>query len=257
MKASNQQQLWELMSAAGVEGAVIDPNDRVGHKNRYIIETRTAAIMEALGNLPASSLVLDFGCGTGIMTRTFATAGWRAIGVDISPSLLHTGLLQHPGEWLMSCYDGARLPLQDSSMDAAVTYVVLNHITDDQHLLSCLRELHRVLRPGGHLVATEQVKRKRSVSMDGLKVQRPMAEFITLLEAAGFAVEHHKLTRFGHFPFIYLVRYGLVPRRLAPWISRLERWLAASRNTEPRFDYADALFFARKKQSVDSPAPAV
>src|SRR5690606_36346628 len=101
-----------------------------------------------------------------------------------------------------------RLPLADGSIAAAVTYVVLNHILDDADLAMSLAEIYRVLRPGGRLIAIEQVRSKRTVDMEVWQCRRTPAEFIALFESAGFAVEAPIIIRYGRLPTTYAIRLG-------------------------------------------------
>jgi hypothetical protein len=77
--------------------------------------------------------------------------------------------------------------------------------------------------------------------MLGPNLQRPLADYLRLFETAGFVVEQAEIVRYGHFPALVPIRYGLVPGRWFPVIRRLERWLARTWG-EPFFDYADVRF---------------
>nr|WP_244502475.1 class I SAM-dependent methyltransferase [Streptomyces oceani] len=109
---------------------------------------RQAAILRrALGSAPQT--VLDIGCGDGSAAATAARTlhQHRMIGVDWSQDALRRasrhltavrGELTHPG-----------LPFADGVADAALFSEVIEHLVDPD---AALEELHRVLRPGGHLL---------------------------------------------------------------------------------------------------------
>ena len=97
--------------------------------------------------------VLDFGCGNGAQTLALAGARRRFVAVDIDLDDLST-LRNSSGEASGISpvqYDGTRLPLADASVDAAVSYEVLEHVRDEAVALD---EVRRVLKPGGDFVLT-------------------------------------------------------------------------------------------------------
>jgi SAM-dependent methyltransferase len=99
--------------------------------------------------------VLDFGCGCGRLLRFFwsASSEWRVRGADAN---------RHLAQWcsshlapiptLCNAVDG---PLELSSESADLIYClsVFTHLRED-HAFRWLKELARILRPGGVLVAT-------------------------------------------------------------------------------------------------------
>lgn len=99
--------------------------------------------------------VLDIGCGLGRITRVLATRADRVIALDVSDEMLaaarrHNSELQRV-RWLLG--DGFSLsPLADASVDACVSVVVFQHIPDPAITLGYVREVGRVLRPGGWAV---------------------------------------------------------------------------------------------------------
>lgn len=109
---------------------------------------RQAAILaRALGTTP--STILDIGCGDGTAAATArrTLAHHRLVGVDWSQDALRRasehltavrGELSDPG-----------LPFATGSADAALFSEVIEHLVDPD---AALDELHRVLRPGGHLL---------------------------------------------------------------------------------------------------------
>lgn len=92
--------------------------------------------------------ILDLGCGTGMfLQRRQAEAD--AIGTDIAPeALVHC---RERGIDKLIRADAVQIPLADSSVDIVTAFDLIEHVTDDHALIS---EVHRVLRPGGFLMAT-------------------------------------------------------------------------------------------------------
>ncbi len=233
---------WNGMSAHGADASVIDPHDTIGEKNAYIEFNRNYYITRELSHLANESLVLDYGCGTGNITRHIASLGYQCIGLDIAFELL---ALNKDGNELL-CYDGKCIPLDDNSFDAVVCYVVLNYLLERNYFESMLSEIYRVLKPGGKFIAIEQVNRtSRNIAEDN-KLQRSVELFSESFEKSGFEVQATYNTRAGHFPLIYLVRAGLIPRRFFRYVVALERVYSAVFSILP-LDYFDTVFRLHKR----------
>ena len=100
-------------------------------------------------------VVLDIGCGVGRLTRPIAARAARAIGIDISAEMLARAREHHADaaniEWVHG--DGCSLqPVEDASVDACVSHVVFQHIPNPEVTLGYVRDMGRVLRPGGWAV---------------------------------------------------------------------------------------------------------
>lgn len=97
--------------------------------------------------------VLDFGCGNGAQTVEFLNSGCHMIAVDIDGpdlSVLQDYIAANNITSIVPMqYDGHTLPLQSASVDIVVSYEVIEHVEDESQTLD---ELHRVLRPEGHMM---------------------------------------------------------------------------------------------------------
>jgi ubiquinone/menaquinone biosynthesis C-methylase UbiE len=95
--------------------------------------------------------VLDFGCGSGNVTQHLLELGATVLAADVSPAFLRLVRRRFAGQAVdtfeLNGRDLSELP--DAAVDAAVTYSVLHHIPDYLH---AIRELCRVIRPGGVLL---------------------------------------------------------------------------------------------------------
>jgi demethylmenaquinone methyltransferase/2-methoxy-6-polyprenyl-1,4-benzoquinol methylase len=95
--------------------------------------------------------VLDAACGTGDLAIEAARAGGRVTGVDFSAAMLERARRKAPAlAWVEG--DVLALPFPDASFDAATIGFGLRNLAD---LEAGLRELRRVLRPGGLLGVLE------------------------------------------------------------------------------------------------------
>jgi SAM-dependent methyltransferase len=99
--------------------------------------------------LPTGARVLDVGCGTGANGPVLAGASRFAVGIDASPVPLGISGTAERGHAARIRGDATRLPFRDGGFDLVAALDVLEHLIDDR---GALREMHRVLRPGGALV---------------------------------------------------------------------------------------------------------
>jgi SAM-dependent methyltransferase len=113
------------------------------------LEKLLAAVGEHVG---PSDVVVDIGCGVGRLTRALATRAREVVGIDISAEMLTQAQRLNAGltnvRWVHG--DGRRLTgVGDEEADACVSHVVFQHIPDPAVTLGYVREIGRVLRPGG------------------------------------------------------------------------------------------------------------
>jgi demethylmenaquinone methyltransferase/2-methoxy-6-polyprenyl-1,4-benzoquinol methylase len=102
--------------------------------------------------------VLDACCGTGDLAVAALRAGARVTGVDFSEPMLERARRKAPEvEWVQG--DALALPFEDGSFDAATVGFGVRNLDD---LERGLRELRRVLRPGGR-VAILEITRPRGL----------------------------------------------------------------------------------------------
>ena len=102
----------------------------------------------------AEADVLEVGCGDGSIWRQNLDripAGWRLTLTDMSPGMVEAAREALGDRATYAVADVQELPFGDESFDAAAANHVLFHVPDRQR---ALRELSRVLRPGGLLVGT-------------------------------------------------------------------------------------------------------
>ncbi|TMD95007.1 MAG: bifunctional demethylmenaquinone methyltransferase/2-methoxy-6-polyprenyl-1,4-benzoquinol methylase UbiE [Chloroflexi bacterium] len=111
------------------------------------------------GLRPGGSAV-DVACGSGKLTAELAKiagpAG-RVVGVDFSPQMLEVARRAHPGlEFLEG--DALNLQFDDASFDASTIAFGLRNLADP---VRGMREMLRVVRPGGRAVVLEFVRPPR------------------------------------------------------------------------------------------------
>lgn len=94
--------------------------------------------------------ILDVGCNTGYGTLAYLNVARRVVGVDVSPAAIEVARA-YPGAAEFSVIDGITLPFADDTFDVVTSFQVLEHILDPAPYL---REIARVLRPGGVVIFT-------------------------------------------------------------------------------------------------------
>ena len=110
-------------------------------------------MLEALGvALDPGDRVVEIGCGAGRQTRALAARAEHVQALDVSEAMLARARELSPGldnvEWLPG--DGTSLAgVESAGADACVSYVVFQHLPDPGLTLGYVREMGRVLRPGG------------------------------------------------------------------------------------------------------------
>ncbi|MEQ7010207.1 class I SAM-dependent methyltransferase [Actinopolymorpha sp. B17G11] len=97
---------------------------------------------------PGTGRCLDLGCGTGARAPGIQNLGWHTVGIDLSREELRISRASRR-LGAVACADAAHLPVVSESLDAVVS--LATH-TDFDDWASAVREVQRVLRPGGTFV---------------------------------------------------------------------------------------------------------
>lgn len=103
--------------------------------------------------LPASGeglRLLDVGCGTGNHMARMRERGFEVAGIDGSDKMLEHARSLNPGAEILHA-DVDAIPFPDRSFDFVLCIEVLRYLPDSS---PCIREIARVLRPGGVCLAT-------------------------------------------------------------------------------------------------------
>jgi SAM-dependent methyltransferase len=151
--------------------------------------------------------ILDCGCGTGNNLRMLRAHG-RAIGIDLTFSGL--AYARRQGERLIARASALTLPFSADTFDLVSSFDVI-YAFDDDLAAQALKEMHRVLRPGGHLVlnvAALPILRGNHSILGG-EVQRYTRSSLSRhLENAGFEVVRLTYTNASILPIVAGVRFA-------------------------------------------------
>jgi len=138
--------------------------------------------------------ICDMGCGPGQIARYLHRQGVEAVGVDLSPRMVAEAQRLNPE---IPFHQGDMLSLSDAdhSWGGIAAFYCIIHIPRNQ-VVDALRELKRVLKPGGVLLVTfhigQEIKHldewwEKSVNLDFAFYETEEME--TWLEEAGYEIE--------------------------------------------------------------------
>ncbi|WP_375503637.1 class I SAM-dependent methyltransferase [uncultured Jatrophihabitans sp.] len=99
---------------------------------------------------------LDVGCGTGTLACAAAAAGRSVVAVDADPDMVELTRGQAP-EAHVEQMSLPELGLPSAAYDAVTANIVINHLPDPR---AAVRELARVVRPGGRVAITTWTGRR-------------------------------------------------------------------------------------------------
>lgn len=154
----------------------------------------------ATANLRPGEVVVDLGCGGGLdvflAARKVGPTG-KAIGIDMTPSMLERAKASAKQQGLENVeFHQAtidKLPLADSSVDCVISNCVINLVPDKG---AVLREIARVLKPGGRVAVSDialkkplppEIEEDLYAYVGCIAGAIPIQEYERELKAAGFA----------------------------------------------------------------------
>jgi len=144
--------LWAVLSRSDKRGGRWDPVEFL-ETGRVEIEAQLALLAPS-GYPRGRGLALDFGCGAGRLTRALAARFERAIGIDVSTSMVAAAerLNVDIGNIEFRANASPRLEhIADASVDFVFSHITLQHIPGEL-AAGYVGEFFRVLAPGGAAV---------------------------------------------------------------------------------------------------------
>ncbi|MEU8265124.1 class I SAM-dependent methyltransferase [Micromonospora sp. NPDC048999] len=100
---------------------------------------------------PEAALALDVGCGAGRNLPALAAAGYQVLAIDLHPGMLEEARRHTRPRTAFVEADVTSLPVSDRRASLVVCHGVLHNLHHRDSLAAALRELYRVLLPGGTL----------------------------------------------------------------------------------------------------------
>lgn len=198
---------------------------------RLIVQQPTLRAIAA--RTPLSGAVLNAGCGEGMYCEWIASFP-GVISIDnLDPSLPTWFHERHPDPRHRTRVGSlTAIPYDDACFDAIVCTEVLEHIVDDGRAVA---ELARVLKPGGHLIASVPL-RPAPYDANHVRPDYSVEEFGALLAGAGLTVVTHRtcchallrsLMRYWYHPLIRVGgnRTPYIPEVVLQVMAHLDRVL--------------------------------
>ena len=128
-----------------------------------------AMVRRALTERGARGVVVDVGCGGGVLRSALGDLATTYVGVDVVP---YAGF--PPDARFVACdLDADAIPLEDACADVAVAVETIEHLENPRALV---RELARLARPGGWVVVTTP-NQLSLLSLGTLLLKRRFAAF--------------------------------------------------------------------------------
>lgn len=185
---------------------------------KLIEETKWHYLRQDLAGFKGWSL--EVGCGSGHLSTLLSQSGFRTILLDYSPAALacarnsfRKSQARHAKTFLRA--DAFALPIADSSVDVVVSGGVIEHFRDP---ISAIREMARVLRPGGLFYADICPRKFSLIGLFDFLYSSPpgwyearmhMPEIAEMIGASGLCLKR-------------LFAAGVLPPRLVPGRGRIK-----------------------------------
>jgi 2-polyprenyl-3-methyl-5-hydroxy-6-metoxy-1,4-benzoquinol methylase len=169
------------------------------------VHRRLQEIAESFASFRSSNRLLDVGFGSGALLQATAGAGWDVQGTEVSPPAI-----EHARSLGFNVFQGTlqEAAYPDNHFDVVTAVEVLEHVPDNTDLL---REVARILRPGGLFWATTPHGRGLSARLLGTRwsvVSPP--EHLQLFSAKGV----RQLLRHSGFRHVEVATHGINPMEI-------------------------------------------
>lgn len=122
--------------------------DLLYHDKDY--EKETAYIIDLIKEINSEAKhILELGSGTGNYSRYLCKAGFRVTGIELSEQMAHVAKTKSISGFEVLVDNITSFEL-DAEFDAAVSlFHVISYLTKEQQVLSCLKQVHKHLKPKG------------------------------------------------------------------------------------------------------------
>jgi len=136
-----------------------EPRDRAFASLRAVSAFRLDLLRQWLGDDWRGRVVVDLGCGGGLLAIPLAARGARVVGVDLAAAALRDARRQRADGWQPVLGDLAAPPLADGCADVVLLADVVEHVDAPAHAVAGAA---RLLAPGGRLFVNTIARTRRS-----------------------------------------------------------------------------------------------
>jgi 2-polyprenyl-3-methyl-5-hydroxy-6-metoxy-1,4-benzoquinol methylase len=212
------------------------------------VERRVDEIVDAFESFRRTGRLLDIGCGAGTVLHSARRAGWDCAGVEIATGavehLRREGFAVHRGALATAGFEGGQF-------DVVVAIELVEHLVEP---LELLREVARVLRPGGLLFATTPHSRGISVRLRGVESSLVCPpEHLQLLSLRGARA---LLERAG-FTNVSLVTGGVNPSEVMARFSRKPISASGTQRVQSSYALNEAMLSSAPRRAVKNAANGI
>jgi SAM-dependent methyltransferase len=168
---------------------------------RWFVQPEVASAVAGV----ASPVLLDCGCGTGANLEWLRQFG-TAYGFDLTANGLTLG--HQMGRRGIARASIGAIPFPDATADVATSFDVFQCLPDPVER-DALREMHRVLKPGGHLilnVAALDVLRGQHAALSEEVRRYTPGRLRQVVEESGFTIDRLTFAHAALFPLMLTVR---------------------------------------------------
>jgi ubiquinone/menaquinone biosynthesis C-methylase UbiE len=157
--------------------------------NAYVDHSQRRAVERLLGRVGsvAGARAIDVGCGTGRWSRLLSARGADVLAVDRSASMLEVAAQQTAGVEFVRM-EATSLALPADAMALAIQVTVVQHLPPADQL-AAIREIVRVVRPGGSVISIDVVGQADGFNESHKTYPRARSEWIELWRRAGARAE--------------------------------------------------------------------
>lgn len=190
------------------------------HVARHYLEKRVRFIRKLL----PSGLILDIGCGTGVLARRLSQEGYHVAGLDSSLGMLKV-MVKTTNDGMSVHGNALHLPFRSESFDLVVCVAVLHHIADAEEVADTISEMVRVAKVGGKVLIWDHnplnpywpvIMRRVSQDIGGERLI-PLNDILRGLQRTGQALDT-QVWRLGWMP-------DFAPKILLPLLKLAEVFL--------------------------------
>lgn len=192
----------------------------------HLLARKVGFIASALADGSIRGRGLDLGCGLGVQCLALEARGYRVFGMDVSQQLVRRA--RQAGA-AVTAGSALALPFRDGSLDFVYAVGVLHHLPDRQAQQAAIREVARVLRPGGRFLVHETSTRNPLFRLY-MGYVFPLLKKID--EGTEWWIEPWQWNRIPGLRLAEIQFFTFMPDFVPAWMMKpflaIDRWLEAS-----------------------------
>src|SRR5438094_6069951 len=135
-------------SARATEWAAYYADPEPPLSRQHLVSRQRFALDMVEAAIPPCSKILDAGCGPGVMAGKLMERGYAVWGIDFAEPMIRKAR-ELCGSDQFGVGDVEHIPFPDNTFDVVVSLGVIEYLESDEQ---ALREIRRVLKPGGRAV---------------------------------------------------------------------------------------------------------